>query len=366
MSNNMPKRIIGALRNYQKLVSKELRIRKNERSKFFLEAKEHFEEQGASHPGSLEDYRQLLYNHRFDYNEYMRYKLYSLSKSEREDVISSFEMNTIYRKFVDNKIRRTFTDKALCLQLFGKWVHRKWCVAKDISYEQFNELVSNNDCIYKPLKGECGAGIFFTKKDEEKDNKSLYEKCVNKNYLIEECIHNCDEIAQFHPSSLNTIRVTTMQNGKDCRFIGAALRMGMGGSSIDNVSAGGISVPIELTTGTINMNGFDARGNEYEKHPTTNKVFSGTIIPHWDKLLQMCKEASTIVPEAYFTGWDVCILPSGEIEFIEGNSAPNIRVLQYTPGYSKKSIVKQAGEELLNINLLKLISVWSKSYRKYN
>ena len=365
MSNIKRKTNIGDLKKYLQLVSKELRIRKNERSKFFIEAKKHFEEVGTSHPGSLEDYKQLLYKHRFDYNEYMRYKLYSLSEIERDDVISSFEMNTIYRKFVDNRIRRIFTDKALCLQLFDKWVHRKWCCARNVSFEHFVEILSSYDCIFKPLKGECGEGIFFTKKNEEKDLELLYKKCVENDYLIEECIRNCDEIAQFHPSSLNTIRVTTMQNGKNRKFIGAALRMGIGGSSIDNVSAGGISVPIKITTGSIDMNGFDAHGNEYERHPTTNIVFKGTKIPYWDKLLQMCKEASTIVPDAYFTGWDLCILPSGEIELIEANSAPNIRVLQYVPGYSKKSIVKQAGEELFNINLLKLISVWSASYRKF-
>ena len=358
--------IIHDLKSYSNLVLQELRIRRNERREFLNEAKAHFEKLGASHPGSLGDYTKLLYRHRFNYDEYMRYKLFSLSKSERNDVISSFEMNAIYRKFVHNKVRRIFTDKALCLELFRKWVHRQWLCASNTSCDSFVELVSGCDCIYKPLKGECGEGIFFTKKGDNIDIKALYKKCVDGNYLVEECIQNCKEIADFHPSSLNTIRVTTMQNGNECRFIGAALRMGMGGSSIDNVSAGGISVPIDISSGMIKMNGFDAKGNEYEKHPTTNKTFKGTIIPHWNGLLEMCREASKIVDEAYFTGRDLCILPSGEIELIEANSCPNIRVLQYIPGYSKKYLVKKTGDELLHLNLLKLTSVWSRSYRKYD
>lgn len=358
--------IVRDLKSYASLVSQEFRIRRNERREFLNEAKTHFEKGGAALPGSLDDYTKLLYKHRFNYDEYMRYKLYGLSKSERNDVISSFEMNAIYRKFVHDNVRRVFTDKAYCLELFNKWVHRQWFCTSNSTFDRFVELISGYDCIFKPLKGECGEGIFFTRKDDNNDVKALYKKFLDSNYLIEECVQNCKEIAEFHPSSLNTIRVTTMQKDNKCRFIGAALRMGMGGSSIDNVSAGGISVPVEINSGVIQMNGFDAKGIEYEKHPTTNKVFKGTAIPNWDKVLEMCREASKIVDEAYFTGWDLCILPSGEIELIEANSCPNIRVLQYTPGYSKKTLLKETGEELLHINLLKLTSVWSRSYRKHD
>lgn len=61
----------------------------------------------------------------------------------------------------------------------------------------------------------------------------------------------------------------------------------------------------------------------------------------------MCKEASKIVKGAVFTGWDVCVLPSCEIELIEANAMPDIGVIQFAPNYLKKRVISNRGEELL-------------------
>ena len=102
----------------------------------------------------------------------------------------------------------------------------------------------------------------------------------------------------------------------------------------------------------------------YEMHPDTKVAFKGTIIPNWSKTEDMCKEASKIVKGAVFTGWDICVLPSGDIELIEANAMPDIGVIQFAPNYLKKGVISKLGKELLNINLLGLTSIWSKSYRK--
>ena len=55
---------------------------------------------------------------------------------------------------------------------------------------------------------------------------------------------------------------------------------------------GGIFVPIDTVTGVIKNNAIDSKGNEYEKHPDTNKAIKGTILPYWRKVVEMCKDAS--------------------------------------------------------------------------
>lgn len=314
--------------------------------------------------GHLNDYKKALYKHKFTYEEYMyRYKLWSLPKHLREDVISCAEMDTIYYKFVTDEIRKVFADKYHCLNIFSKWIHRRFLRAKDTSYDDFLELVSFTDCIIKPINGECGKGIFKTNKNNIQNIKELYARCVENDMLIEQFIRACDEIESFHPASLNTIRVVTMSNGLKCVFIGAALRMGAEGNVIDNVSAGGLSVPIDMDTGIIQMNGYDAKGVEYERHPTTGKAFKGTQIPYWENVRTMCIEASKIVSGARFIGWDICILPSGEIELIEANAMPDIGVIQFTPGYEKRKVIQMAGKELFHTDLMKLTSIWDFTYR---
>ena len=353
------------IKNYYQRVRKEIRIRNKERREFWAEALRRVNEDKKCY-GSLKDYHRMLYKHRFTYDEYIRYRLWTLSNKERNDIISCCEMNCIYRKFVDNSVRKITIDKSQTLRTFEKFVHRKWLRVKDASYNAFYQLISSSDCIFKPYGGECGQGIFKTKKNTEIDFISLYDKCVQQDMIVEECVTACEEIESFHPASLNTLRITTMQNDENFIILGASLRMGSGGSVIDNISAGGISVLVDADSGTIVMNGFDAKGNEYEKHPTTNKVFKGSMIPHWDCVIDMLKEATKIVPRAFIIGWDLCILPSGEVELIEANHAPDVRLTQYAPHYGMRGIVKKTSIELLGINLLSLIPVWSRLYRRFD
>lgn len=358
--------MIGAktLKIYCNTVNRERKIRDRERIELLEDAKRYFNELGLTSIGSIEDYRKCLYYHRFSFREYMKYNLASLTKEQRNNVISCFEMNSIYRKFVPDSVRKVYADKVLCLQLFDKWVHRRWCLVKETTFEDFVGLLSSTDCIAKPVNGECGRGIFKIKKEDILNHDMLYQQCQKDDVLIEECVYACDEIEQFHPNSLNTIRVVTMSNGKECIIIGAALRIGAGGSIIDNVAQGGLTVPICLKTGILHEYATDARGFTYEKHPDTNVTFMGIQIPNWDKVINMCKDASSIVKGAVFTGWDICVRPSGEIELIEANAMPDIGVIQFAPDFLKKDIIKKSGKELLNINLLKLTSIWSRSYRK--
>ena len=128
---------------------------------------------------------------------------------------------------------------------------------------------------------------------------------------------------------------------------------------------GGVSTPICLTTGELRECAMDVNGNMYEMHPDTKVAFKGTIIPNWSKVEDMCKEASKIVKDAVFTGWDICVLPSGDIELIEANAMPDIGVIQFAPNCLKRNVLKRTSEDLLNNNIIKLTSIWSRSYRNH-
>ena len=65
------------------------------------------------------------------------------------------------------------------------------------------------DVIAKPINGESGKGIYKIKRGESDASQVLEGKLP---VLLEECIHNIDEIAAFHPASLNTVRAITISN----------------------------------------------------------------------------------------------------------------------------------------------------------
>jgi hypothetical protein len=349
--------MLGIIKHYYQGVRKEIRLRNKERSRLYSDAVIRFSNENPPF-GNLEDYRKSLYKHCFTYEEYMhRYKLWALSPSKRRELISCWEMNSIYRKMAHPSVKRLFANKAITLKLFEKYVHRKWLCVRESSYNDFMDLLSSKDCIIKPIDGECGKGVLKEWKNKNKETRLLYEECKKQNLIVEECVSAIEEIQDFHDASLNTIRIVTMQNGAKCHVVGAALRIGVNNSVTDNVAAGGISAPIDIITGLITIKGRDGNGVEYDAHPNSRKQIKGFVIPHWKKLLDTCIEASMIVPCAFFVGWDWAVLPSGEVELIEANALPDVGVVQFVPGYEIKRRIRDAGKSLFHFNVLSLVSV---------
>lgn len=298
---------------------KNLRIQEN-----LNEAKQRFTIECPRH-GDISDYKKALKINLVSYSEYMyQYEFWKLNELERRAYISRLEMRLLYERIVPKKRTHVFWNKAEFLTLFSSYVHRRWFLANSISFKQFRDFNNIVDCIAKPIEGALGNGVFKITRCCP-NLESLYEKCVSNNLLIEECISNESSIAQFHPSSLNTIRVTSVTGGG---VLGAFIRFGRHGSVVDNAHAGGIFAQIDTMTGLIVSNGINTDGDEYEEHPDSHVKIKGFKVPQWNEILEICRSAHKMVPEMPVIGWDICINVNNEIEIIEGNHLPDVDVLQ--------------------------------------
>lgn len=303
-------------------------VRRHETKRFLKEAKIHFaSERGLK--GSFSDYKHDCRVYRVDYSEYMyQYEFWNLTAAQKREFVARAEMQSLYRKIVKPKIRELFYNKVSFLQKFSAYVHRKWLVVKTASFEEFCVMINSFDCIAKPIEGSLGNGIFKIGKGETLDKEALYNDCVKKNILLEECVVGCDEIEEFHPASLNTIRVVTISNANNRMVFGAFLRMGNDGNCVDNAHAGGIFAQIDIEKGIVESDGITTQGTKVEVHPYSGKVIKGFEIPHWEDIKVACLKATKEDPDIYFTGWDVCVLKDGRVELIEGNHAPDFDLMQ--------------------------------------
>lgn len=344
----------------------ELRIYLNEKKRFVKEAETYYE--NAESKGSLTDYKKAFCKHRVTLNEYVNgYEYWKLDEAARNEFISKSEMHCIYRKMIHGRVRNIFHQKDLFLQQFKSFVRRDWALVRNMPYEAFVSFLKQHDAVLKPLDGTCGSGISKVCFSANQDYTQLYKSCVANNMLIEECVSACDEISGFHPNSLNTIRVVTISNERECRIFGALFRMGAKGSMVDNTHAGGVFAPINIETGQIEVPAIDSENNKYINHPDTGKRIQGFMIPNWNKVIDTCIAASKIVPGTVFGGWDVCILPDGNIEIIEGNHAPDFDGGLQTPlkiGVKKK--LYSMVNDLYGFSPEKFISIMSPTFNNYD
>lgn len=351
--------------NWPYAVYREIMILRADRKRLWADAVKQFEENPPEH-GSLKDYKKAMRKHRVDFREYNTYEFWRLSENERQKYLSEKELKCIYRKVVNLETNPWMDNKLMTRLKFGKFMRRDWICPSLSSFDSFSQFISSKDCIVKPWKGSLGKGVFMVKEDDIKDLKNLYDNCIKNGLMVEECVKSCKELEEFHPQSLNTIRVITMSKGNEFRVLSCLLRMGIGGNVVDNAAVGGILAPIDPNTGVIMEDGKDKVGNTYIRHPDSGKVIKGFAIPHWDKVMEACREMMAFIPNKVFAGWDLCILEDGEVELIEVNSGPNIMGSQITHGYGFRPKIQAIGKELLGYDLMKLVSVWSRVYTDYS
>ena len=94
------------------------------------------------------------------------------------------------------------------------------------------------------------------------------------------------------------------------------------------VTGGGLSACIDVSTGTVLTDGVNANREFYKKHPITQKPIKGFVIPYWNEVLRLAQDIYDKVPGVNYIGWDIAITNNGPI-VIEGNASwPSHRIWQ--------------------------------------
>lgn len=289
--------------------------------------------------GSLDDYKNALEKHWVSYQEYAyQYEFYTKSEAQRNEYVSRLRMAYFYWRYTPSAAKQVFREKINFLRVFSKYVHRQWLYVPEASFDDFEKMTTQFDCIVKPYDGKLGQGIFKVYHNSDHTNdKRMYVECRKNKMLLEECIEACDELKMFHPQSLNTIRVVTV-NGRDkACVLSGVLRTGVGDNVVDNSHAGGVSAQINVSSGIVESDGADTKGNIYKCHPDSGIMFVGYKIHNWEAIVETCCEAAKLTG-APMTGWDVVVNQRGDVEFVEANYGPDMDMMQtrYKKGAKKK------------------------------
>jgi Sugar-transfer associated ATP-grasp len=264
--------------------------------------------------------------------QYLRAQLY------RQDVkaIEGYLPYKILEKFQNETSRTTQVDILNDKILFARKMSRKAvpCIptlgviyknqlsddrGDPIDEEALKARAEGRPVFVKPVLGHFGGHAFRLERLHDEEIGRL--KAAGEKYLVQHVVEQCPELAAFHPDSVNTIRLATWNNGSEVKLIAAALKIGHGGAQVDNVKAGGIVVPIDLSSGALSDFAKSAAQSGTEKvyrHPDTGVQFAGRTIPMWKDVVDAAIKAALVVPEVGTVGWDIAVTPAGPV-IVEGN-----------------------------------------------
>ncbi|PID82596.1 MAG: hypothetical protein CSB16_00475 [Clostridiales bacterium] len=197
-------------------------------------------------------------------------------------------------------------------------------------------MTKNKECFAKVDVGYGGLGVEKLNYSDFSGIDEFMRYIKEKKYaILEEVIKQHPDVSKLSPTSINTIRMTTLTDpdGK-IHFLQHIIRMSDGTSNVDNITSGGIyafvnrdgMITSDVATGD-NMS-YDSRGDIiYEKHPLTKIPFKGYKIPFIKEAEDLVEKGCKINPHYKYLGWDMAITPDGP-DIVEVNNSPGYDMIQ--------------------------------------
>ena len=237
-------------------------------------------------------------------------------------------------------------------------------INEELTSEKIGQMLNTLTCkklFIKPVMGRGGKGIIIAKRTSEgyeyNDKKITYNylQALSGDYVVEAAIEQHSYLNSVYSNSVNTLRAITVRNDdSSVDFIAATLRMGTAGREIDNSSAGGLLIGIDLNTGKglRPFSTYEFGIERYNKHPDSDFDFSLLEIPNWKVVKQKILITAQKLTQINLVGWDIALTEDG-IKIIEANTLFGIDHTQAGVGGLKDYFVSGEPKFLKNIHNFK-------------
>lgn len=255
------------------------------------------------------------------------------------NVVDEYFNNSRESKYLDNKCYyRTMLagvrqpDFALA-RIGGFWYDSEMQVIKT---EQIEQIANSADALFaKIATGSCGGkGVQFLSKDKGSMYSQLkqFASGVNTDIIVQYPVKQHSALNAVNESSVNTIRLISLLTENGPKIYSTVLRAGVQGKKVDNYSSGGVTIGIDCE-GKLKKYAYNAKGERFERHPTSGLVFEGHLIPGIEKARELVTKAHPMLPHFRLVSFDVAINDAAEPVLIEVNLAKgDIEMHQFNNG----------------------------------
>lgn len=196
---------------------------------------------------------------------------------------------------------------------------------KVLDFEKACALISNiGVCFAKPSIGtDSGRGCEVYCLVNGTDTKSgktsgMLLKDLGKNFTIQERLVCHESIRKIYDGSVNTFRIMTYRCKNQIIVAPIIMRIGRGGSYLDNAHAGGMFIALS-DDGTLHKTAFTEFKEEFVEHPDSKLKFEGYRIPLLPNVVDAVKRMHYSLPAIGVINWDMTLDESGQPVLIEAN-----------------------------------------------
>lgn len=211
---------------------------------------------------------------------------------------------------------------------------------RTIGYDEVADFGPGLRGFCKPVGGQGGAGAFLLDAgagrlvvDGQRVGPDDLRARVGTRYVVQERVEQHPDMAALHPSSVNTLRLTTAHVDGRAHLFSAVVRVGTGGSIVDNWSSGGLLLYADPASGRLGGRALyklgmapGGSGVAVRSHPDTGVEFDGYSVPMFEEAVDLVVRFHDDLGPLVMVAWDVAVTPTGPT-VVEGNTHPDGRAM---------------------------------------
>jgi len=213
------------------------------------------------------------------------------------------------------------------IAFFGNGALKRWHASPA-------HVLPDDDLVLKPVDSGGGSGFQLWKHDAgnkvwQRDGLALdaarfLEHCASSSalhrHVLQRRLRNHPRLQGLSGKGLSTLRIVTYRSvdGAEGTLV-ECLRMPTGESAVDNFDAGGITAPVDGSSGRLGLAiAKDPRPGPFARHPDSDSLIEGHEVPHFAEARALTLRAHACFPWIPFVGWDVVITADGPV-LLEAN-----------------------------------------------
>ena len=257
------------------------------------------------------------------FQDYVDWDFAMLGRAERATFMTNAISNHLALRFDAPAFRGRFENKIEFNRLFDRYLGREWFEVEPSTVNELREFVTKHEVVIgKVPVSNSGYGVSRYEAAEVDDWPAFRTELLEKGQtLLEEYIVQHPALTEVSPHIVNTTRVTTFRdNAGTVHLLSLAQKFGVGKGASDQQAFGGFFTLLD-ERGESKGPGYGSHQHIYANHPDTGKSIVDFRLPMAAEVLALAREASGVVPEIRYIGWDVVVTPSGPI-IVEGNWMP--------------------------------------------
>ena len=160
----------------------------------------------------------------------------------------------------------------------------------------------------------------FYGSDDPQEIEKILAVYGSADHIVQRAIVQHPALSAFNASSINTIRLFTAVFREEAHVLSACLRVGVPGSIVDNLGAGGYQINIQ-PDGTVSTVAGTKRSGKYERVDLSgNPAFQNAVIPNFQTICDTAKEMALHIPHLHLIAWDFALDQDGDPVLIEFNA----------------------------------------------